>query len=55
MANKTLDLLFLIFVLPSMLYSLAFIVSVEIPDLESDRLGGKNTLIVKRGVITVLS
>jgi len=49
MAQKTLDLLFLIFVLPSMLYSLAFIVSVEIPDLESDRLGGKNTLIVKKG------
>jgi len=49
MAQKTLDLLFLIFILPSMLYSLAFIISVEIPDLESDRLGGKNTLIVRKG------
>jgi len=49
MSKKTFDLLFLIFVFPSMLYSLAFIVSVEIPDLESDRLGGKNTLIVKKG------
>ena len=49
MARKTIDLMFLFFVLPSILYSLAFIVSVEIPDLESDRLGNKNTFIVKKG------
>ena len=32
-----------------MLYALAFIICVEIPDMESDRLGNKNTLIVRKG------
>ncbi len=49
MAKNTLDVVFLSFLLPSIFYSLAFIISVEIPDLESDRLGGKNTLIVRKG------
>jgi 1,4-dihydroxy-2-naphthoate octaprenyltransferase len=37
------------FLLPLILYSLAFIICVEIPDVESDKLGGKETLIVRRG------
>ncbi len=48
-ARSRLDEMFLVFLLPSLLYSLAFIVSVEIPDLESDLLGGKNTFIVRKG------
>jgi 1,4-dihydroxy-2-naphthoate octaprenyltransferase len=43
------DLTFWVFALPSMLYALAFIVCVEIPDVEGDRLGSKNTMIVRRG------
>jgi 1,4-dihydroxy-2-naphthoate octaprenyltransferase len=38
-----------VFALPCMLYALAFILCVEIPDMESDRLGNKNTLIVRKG------
>jgi 1,4-dihydroxy-2-naphthoate octaprenyltransferase len=38
------------FLLPLVLYSLAFIISVEIPDLESDKRGGKNNLIVRSGL-----
>lgn len=40
---------FLIFVLPFMLYGLALIIAVQIPDMESDYLGNKNTLIVRKG------
>jgi len=43
------DLAFGIFALPCMLYALAFIICVEIPDMESDRRGNKNTLIVRKG------
>jgi 1,4-dihydroxy-2-naphthoate octaprenyltransferase len=41
------DSTFLIFMLPILFYGLAFIINVEIPDLESDRLGDKLTFIVK--------
>lgn len=41
------DSLFMAFAFPSMLYGLAFILSVEIPDLEGDSLWKKNTLIVR--------
>lgn len=34
---------------PLMLYGLAFILSVEIPDMESDRLGNKRTWVVRKG------
>jgi len=44
-----LDLPFLIFALPLMLYELLFIINVEIPDIEADRAGGKKTLIVAHG------
>jgi 1,4-dihydroxy-2-naphthoate octaprenyltransferase len=41
--------LFLVFILPSLFYSLAFIISVEIPDFEGDVLSNKKTLIVYKG------
>jgi 1,4-dihydroxy-2-naphthoate octaprenyltransferase len=44
-----LDLNFLIFAIPLMLYELLFIINVEIPDMEADSLGGKKTLIVVYG------
>lgn len=45
----SLDLKFGVFALSCMLYALAFIVCVEIPDMESDLRGNKNTLIVRKG------
>jgi 1,4-dihydroxy-2-naphthoate octaprenyltransferase len=39
----------LLFTVPLMLYGLAFILSVEIPDEEADRLGQKNTWVVRKG------
>jgi len=44
---KTLDLLFLLFSLPLMLYILIFILNAEIPDVESDRKGKKKNLIIR--------
>ena len=41
------DSIFLIFALPILFYGLAFIINVEIPDLESDKLSDKMTFIVK--------
>ena len=35
--------------IPLLFYALVFILSVEIPDLENDRLGGKRTWIVRTG------
>lgn len=43
------DSIFLVFVLPSTFYACAFMVSVEIPDMEADTLGHKKTLIVLKG------
>lgn len=43
------DIAFSIFILPCALYALAFIINVEIPDLEGDRKGNKKTLIVLKG------
>ncbi len=39
----------LLFVVPLMLYGLAFILTVEIPDMESDRLGNKRTWVARKG------
>ena len=39
----------LLFAIPLVLYSLAFILVVEIPDMEADRLGGKQTWVAQRG------
>lgn len=43
------DLKLFLFTIPIMIFQLLFICSVEIPDLESDSKGGKNTLIVRKG------
>jgi 1,4-dihydroxy-2-naphthoate octaprenyltransferase len=45
-----LDLTFLLAALPLLLYGVAFILSVEIPDREADSLSGKRTFIVRNGV-----
>ena len=39
----------LLFVVPLMLYGLAFILTVEIPDMEVDRLGDKRTWVARKG------
>jgi 1,4-dihydroxy-2-naphthoate octaprenyltransferase len=39
----------LLFITPLMLYGLAFILTVEIPDMESDRLGNKMTWVARKG------
>jgi 1,4-dihydroxy-2-naphthoate octaprenyltransferase len=39
----------LLFTIPLVLYSLAFILAVEIPDMEADRLGGKKTWVAQKG------
>jgi 1,4-dihydroxy-2-naphthoate polyprenyltransferase len=44
-----LDLSFLIFTIPLMLYELLFIINVEIPDMEADKSGGKKNLVVAYG------
>lgn len=36
-------------VLPLMLFGLAFVLAVQIPDLEADRLGGKQTWVARHG------
>ena len=45
----TLDLPFLVFIIPLIFLQLIFTISVEIPDMEGDKLGGKVTWIVSRG------
>jgi 1,4-dihydroxy-2-naphthoate octaprenyltransferase len=47
--KKSLDSVFLVFILPSIFLACAFIISVEIPDMEVDWLGNKKTLIVRKG------
>ncbi len=44
-----LNVQFAIFAVSIMLYQTLFIHSVQIPDMEVDKMGGKNTIIVKRG------
>lgn len=44
-----LDVNFLIFAIPLMLYELLFIINVEIPDMEADSFGGKKTAVVVYG------
>ena len=44
-----LDLKIFLFSLPFMIYMFFFILSVEIPDMEGDKKGNKNTFIVKNG------
>ncbi len=47
--KATFDLSFLIFAIPLMIYGMFFILSVEMPDMEGDRLGNKQTMIVRKG------
>ena len=41
--------LFLFFAIPFLLYGLDFIISVETPDMEGDKQGKKQTLVVRKG------
>ena len=43
------DPLFLAFAIPFLLYGLDFIISVETPDMEGDKQGKKQTLVVRKG------
>ncbi|MDD1657217.1 MAG: prenyltransferase [Methanomicrobiales archaeon] len=45
----TLDPAFILFCLPLLPLGYFFILSVELPDMEADRAGGKNTAVVRRG------
>lgn len=47
----TINMPFVIFSIPLLLYQLLFINSVQIPDMEGDKLGGKITWIVRKGRI----
>jgi 1,4-dihydroxy-2-naphthoate octaprenyltransferase len=40
---------FLLFSIPLFLYGLQFILTVELPDYESDKKAGKQTLVVRKG------
>ena len=48
-ARGSLDGNGLFFLIPLMLYGLAFILTVHIPDMEVDRLGNKRTWVARRG------
>jgi len=39
----------LLFIVPLTLYGLAFLLNVELPDMESDRLGNKRTWVARKG------
>ena len=43
------DIKFLLFSIPQMIYQVVFILSVELPDMEGDKEAGKNTFTVKYG------
>jgi len=47
----TINMPFIIFSIPLLLYQLLFINAVQIPDMEGDELGGKITWIVRKGRI----
>jgi 1,4-dihydroxy-2-naphthoate octaprenyltransferase len=47
--KETLDLTAVLFLIPLLLYGLVVILSVEIPDMETDRLGNKLTWIARKG------
>jgi 1,4-dihydroxy-2-naphthoate octaprenyltransferase len=51
-ASGTLDSLFKLIILPLSCYGLFFIITVELPDLESDALANKKNLLVKWGRTT---
>lgn len=47
--SGTLDIHFLLFSVPLLFYGAGFIISVQVPDAESDLRAGKNTLVSRRG------
>jgi 1,4-dihydroxy-2-naphthoate polyprenyltransferase len=47
--HGTLDRDALVFLIPLMLYGLAFILNVQLPDMEMDRLGNKRTWVARKG------
>lgn len=47
--SGTIDTWFLIITIPLLCYGLFFILSVELPDVENDRIAGKVNVMVKRG------
>lgn len=47
--NGSIDALYIIFALAFLLYGFEFMIIVESPDMEGDRLGHKNTLIASKG------
>ncbi len=49
-ASGTLDLLFSLLILPLSCYGLFFILTVHLPDVESDALGQKKNILVKLGI-----
>lgn len=49
-ASGTIDLWFVILMLPLFCYGLFFIVTVEMPDIESDRMAGRENLLVDHGL-----
>lgn len=51
-ASGTIDSLFLFLILPLSCYGLFFIITVELPDLESDSLGNKRNIVVNLGRTT---
>lgn len=44
------DFFYFVFTFALIFYGLEFIILVEMPDMEGDKIGGKNTLIVKNGI-----
>jgi len=49
-ASGTIDLWFMVLMLPLFCYGLFFIVTVEMPDIESDRMAGRENLLVDHGL-----
>jgi len=49
-ACGSIDLFFAVFVFPLSCYGLLFILTVELPDIDSDRAGGKINALVKWGI-----
>lgn len=49
-ASSSLDYLFYVFVFPLVCYGLFFIITVQLPDIKSDRLAQKSNLLVKWGM-----
>ena len=47
--SGSLEIAFIVLIPPLVIYGLMFITSVELPDMEADRISGKMTLIARKG------